>query len=76
MHHPSPKGTHHHSCRPPLRRRGGTALGIWSAGVLTIGSFSSALAFFYLILVLVTQRGPVLPCRQELTEPKDENAIQ
>lgn len=57
-------------------RRGGTALGIWSVGLLTITSLSSALAFFWLVLVLVTQRGPVLPCRQEITDPRDESAIQ
>lgn len=57
-------------------RRGGTALGIWSVGLLTISSLSSALAFFWLAVVLVTQRGPVLPCRQELSDPKDEAAIQ
>jgi len=45
-------------------------------GLLTISSLSSALAFFWLAVVLVTQRGPVLPCRQELSDPKDEAAIQ
>lgn len=70
-------------CCPPLlpspaaapHRRTGTALGIWSAGLLTLGSFSSSVAFFYLLLLLTTQRGPVLPCRQELGEPKDEAAV-
>ncbi|KAF5840238.1 hypothetical protein DUNSADRAFT_17341 [Dunaliella salina] len=57
-------------------RRGGTALGIWSVGLLTITSLSSALSFLWLVLVLVTQRGPVLPCRQEITDPRDEAAIQ
>lgn len=38
-------------------RRGGTAIGIWTVGILTITSFSSSLAFLWLILVLVTQVG-------------------
>jgi len=56
-------------------RRTGLALGLWSSGALALGSLNSALAFYWLILVLVLQRGPVLPCNNEMAEPTDKNAV-
>jgi hypothetical protein len=41
--------------------------------MLALSSVVSALAFYWLLLLLVTQRGPVMPCNQEITEPVNEN---
>ncbi|KAL6751736.1 hypothetical protein V8C86DRAFT_652543 [Haematococcus lacustris] len=51
-------------------RRTGSAIGLWTSGVLALSSLGSALAFYWLVLVLVLQRGPVLPCRDEVTQPQ------
>ncbi|KAJ9523354.1 hypothetical protein QJQ45_005399 [Haematococcus lacustris] len=57
-------------------RRTGSAIGLWTSGVLALSSLGSALAFYWLVLVLVLQRGPVLPCRDEVTQPQDPQLIR
>ncbi len=54
-------------------RRTASALSIWSSGALALGSLGSALAFYWIILVLVLQRGPVIPCNNEMTPPTDQS---
>jgi membrane-associated protease RseP (regulator of RpoE activity) len=55
-------------------RRAASLFGVLSTAGLAIGSFSNALAFYWLGLVLFLQRGPLLPCEDELSVPKDEGA--
>jgi membrane-associated protease RseP (regulator of RpoE activity) len=57
-----------------LGRRAASLLGVLSTAGLAIGSFSNALAFYWLGLVLFLQRGPLLPCEEELSAPKDERS--
>lgn len=42
------------------------AMGIWS--------FSNPLMFYWVLLVLVLQRGPILPCQEELSQPTDQTS--
>ncbi len=58
------------------RRRTGGALGIWTTAALALSSLGSALSFYWLILVLVLQRGPVLPSGNEMTPPTDPDAVR
>jgi hypothetical protein len=39
---------------------------------LAITSFFNPLAFYWVVLILALQRGPVLPCQEELSVPQDE----
>ena len=41
--------------------------------MLALASITSALSFYWLLLLVVTQRGPVMPCNQEITDPANEN---
>jgi hypothetical protein len=43
---------------------------------LAIWSFSNPLLFYWVLYVLVLQRGPILPCQQELAPPSDASAKQ
>jgi hypothetical protein len=43
---------------------------VLSTAALALGSFSNPLLFYWILFVLALQRGPILPCQQELTEPK------
>lgn len=38
---------------------------------LSIASFFNPLAFYWVVLILALQRGPVLPCQEELSAPQD-----
>lgn len=55
-------------------RRPASLIGVLSIAALAIGSFNSALAFYWIGLVLFLQRGPVLPCEEELSQPQDESS--
>jgi hypothetical protein len=50
-------------------RRGYTALGVLTTIALAISSFNSTLAFYWVIFLVALQRGPALPCRQEIAPP-------
>jgi len=52
-----------------LGRRGATLLGLLTLGALGVGSFESPIAFYWVLYVLVLQRGPLLPCENELSAP-------
>lgn len=52
-----------------LGRRGARAVGVLGTAALAIASFSNALLGLWLLVVLILQRGPVLPCREELSDP-------
>jgi len=52
-----------------LGRRGARAVGVLGTGALAVASLSNALLGLWLLVVLILQRGPVLPCREELTDP-------
>lgn len=39
---------------------------------LAITSFFNPLAFYWVVLILALQRGPVLPCQEELSAPQDD----
>lgn len=56
-------------------RRTYNVLSIATIGVLAVTSLASSLSFYWVGLVLFLQRGPLLPCSEELGEPKDEAAI-
>lgn len=53
-------------------RRSASRMSTLSFLVLGIGGFNSSLALFWLLLVLSLQRGPVVPCENELTPIKKE----
>lgn len=53
-------------------RRGSTALGVLTIAALAISSFNSTLAFYWILLLVALQRGPVLPCQQEIAPPTDK----
>lgn len=52
--------------------RGATALGVLTIIALGISSFSNPLAFYWVLLILALQRGPILPCQQELAPPQNQ----
>lgn len=52
-------------------RRAGQSLGSFAYLSMAVGAFSSALAFYYIGLTLFLQRGPLLPCSEEVSAPKD-----
>ncbi|GBF98071.1 peptidase M50 [Raphidocelis subcapitata] len=52
-------------------RRGATALGVLTTAALAISSFASTLAGYWILLLLALQRGPLLPCQQEIAPPSD-----
>lgn len=56
-----------------LGRRGARAVGVLGTAALVIASFSNALLGLWLLVVLILQRGPVLPCREELSEPDPDS---
>jgi hypothetical protein len=45
---------------------------VLTIAALAISSFSSTLAFYFILLLLALQRGPALPCQQEVAPPADE----
>ncbi|KAI8476224.1 MAG: hypothetical protein J3K34DRAFT_401610 [Monoraphidium minutum] len=55
-------------------RRGYTALGVLTIATLAISSFGNSLAFYWVLLLLALQRGPALPCQQEVAPPADAGA--
>ncbi|WIA17696.1 hypothetical protein OEZ85_009213 [Tetradesmus obliquus] len=54
-------------------RRAAQAVGVLTVIGLAIFSFSNPLAFYWVVLVLALQRGPILPCQEELSEPAESN---
>lgn len=50
-------------------RQGSQFVSVLSFLALGIGSFANGLALFWLLLVLSIQRGPVSPCREEISKP-------
>eukprot|EP00882_Tetradesmus_deserticola_P027771 GHRQ01030895.1.p1 GENE.GHRQ01030895.1~~GHRQ01030895.1.p1 ORF type:complete len:152 (+),score=42.22 GHRQ01030895.1:938-1393(+) len=53
--------------------RAAQAVGVLTIIGLAIYSFSNPLAFYWVVLVLALQRGPILPCQEELSEPSEGN---
>lgn len=51
--------------------RAATAVGVLTIIGLSIYSFNNPLAFYWVLLVLALQRGPILPCQEELSVPED-----
>lgn len=47
------------------------AVGVLTIIALAIDSFFNPLAFYWVILILTLQRGPILPCQEELSAPQD-----
>lgn len=47
------------------------AIGVLTVIGLSIDSFFNPLAFYWVVLILALQRGPVLPCQEELSVPQD-----
>lgn len=41
-----------------------------STAALAIGSFANPLLVYWVLFVVVLQRGPILPCNEELSQPK------
>jgi hypothetical protein len=58
--------------RATIHRRGYTALGVLTIAALAITSFNSTLAFYWILFLLALQRGPALPCQQEVAPPEDQ----
>lgn len=55
-------------------RRAYSAVGVLTIIAMGIWSFSNPLLFYWVLLVLVLQRGPILPCQEELSKPSDDAA--
>ncbi|KAF8055831.1 EGY2 [Scenedesmus sp. PABB004] len=55
-------------------RRAATAVGVLTIIGMAIWSFSNPLLFYWVALVLALQRGPQLPCQEELSVPTDAGA--
>ncbi|KAL4425048.1 hypothetical protein ABPG77_001826 [Micractinium sp. CCAP 211/92] len=53
-------------------RRAASRLGAVSLLLLGLAGFSNSLALFWLLLVVTLQRGPVVPCNEELSPIKDQ----
>eukprot|EP00878_Enallax_costatus_P024670 GHUV01026347.1.p1 GENE.GHUV01026347.1~~GHUV01026347.1.p1 ORF type:complete len:370 (+),score=121.97 GHUV01026347.1:911-2020(+) len=53
-------------------RRAYTAVGVLTIIAMGIWSFSNPLLFYWVLLVLVLQRGPILPCQEEVSKPADQ----
>eukprot|EP00879_Flechtneria_rotunda_P029446 GHRR01031853.1.p1 GENE.GHRR01031853.1~~GHRR01031853.1.p1 ORF type:complete len:370 (+),score=107.16 GHRR01031853.1:447-1556(+) len=53
-------------------RRSYTAIGVLTIIGLGLYSFNNPLAFYWVLLVLALQRGPILPCQEELSVPADQ----
>lgn len=51
-----------------------SAVGVLTIIAMGIWSFSNPLMFYWVLLVLVLQRGPILPCQEELSQPTDQTA--
>ena len=49
-----------------------TAVGVLTIIAMGIWSFSNPLLFYWVLLVLVLQRGPILPCQEEISKPADQ----
>lgn len=47
------------------------AVGVLTIIGLAITSFFNPLAFYWVLLILTLQRGPILPCQEELSAPQD-----
>ena len=56
-------------------RRSYTSLSLVTLLVLGISSLGSSLSFYWIGLVLFLQRGPLMPCQEEISTPKDESAV-
>lgn len=54
--------------------RAATAVGVLTIIGLAIFSFNNPLAFYWVLLILALQRGPILPCQEELTAAEDAGA--
>lgn len=52
-------------------RRAYQAVGVLTIIALAIASFFNPLAFYWVLLILTLQRGPILPCQEELSAPQD-----
>ncbi|MEW5302770.1 MAG: hypothetical protein WDW36_005518 [Sanguina aurantia] len=52
-------------------RRTSGGLGALAVVMLGIGSFTSTLALYWVIFLVLLQRGPVLPCNEELSAPPE-----
>lgn len=52
-------------------RRTQTAVSVFTTGALGFSAITgNALSFYWVLLVLFLQRGPIVPCCEELSEPK------
>jgi hypothetical protein len=49
-------------------------VGVLTIIALAIDSFFNPLAFYWVLLILTLQRGPILPCQEELSAPQDAGA--
>jgi membrane-associated protease RseP (regulator of RpoE activity) len=56
-------------------RRTYNSLSLVTLFVLGISSLGSSLSFYWIGLVLFLQRGPLMPCQEEISKPKDEAAV-
>ncbi|KAG1675957.1 hypothetical protein FOA52_014201 [Chlamydomonas sp. UWO 241] len=56
-------------------RKNYNLLSIASTGVLAVTALASSLSFYWIAVVLFLQRGPLLPCAEELGEPTDETSV-
>lgn len=54
-------------------RRAASRMSTLSYLLLGIFGFNSSLSLFWLLLILFAQRGPIVPCENELTEIQDAN---
>lgn len=48
-----------------------SAVGVLTIAALAISSFNNTLVFYWIILILALQRGPILPCQEELSRSAD-----
>lgn len=56
-------------------RRPASLLSLATIAAMAVSSLASPLAFFWVALVLILQRGPVSPCSEEFSEPGDQSQI-
>lgn len=56
-------------------RRTYSSLSLVTLLILGISSLGSSLSFYWIGLVLFLQRGPLMPCEEEISKPKDESAV-
>jgi hypothetical protein len=53
-------------------RRGGQATNVLSLLILGIGGVFNTLALYWLLLVLLLQRAPIIPQQEELSSPRQD----